>query len=203
MCVFIRLMGVARVHLGTCRAYRGAGAAAPRLVSTGRRRLSVGVVSGLPRSHGVIRSWLVVYPPGITEAERRRLRVWRGWPMWGPLQWIGSYVIVAGLIGQRTALPISTAAYLGVGVVAFVRAGDVRARVRTAGATVMSGYPDPVSRDARRKLKALAATLIDADHDFQLGLISAIVRDDLVAVYDQIQPHHSSTHRTHWRERTA
>jgi hypothetical protein len=157
-----------------------------------------------PDRMGVIRYRLVVYPPGISEAERRRLRVWRGWPMWGALLWIGSYVIVTGLIGPRTALLISTAAYLGAGVVAFVRAGDVRARVRTTGATVMSGYPDPVSRDARRKLKALAAMLIDADHDCQLGLISAIEYEmTWWRVYDQIQPHHSSPHRTHWWERTA
>jgi hypothetical protein len=153
---------------------------------------------------GVIRYRLVIYPPGISEAERRRLRVCRGWPMWGALLWIASYVILAGLIGPRTALAISTAAYVGAGVVTFMRAGDVRARVRTMGATVMSGNPDPVPRDARRKLKALAATLIEADEDRQVGLISEIEYEmTWWRVYDQIQPHHSSPHRTHWWERTA
>ena len=47
---------------------------------------------------GVTRYRLVIYPPGINEAERRRLRVWRGWPMWGALLWIASYSILTGLI---------------------------------------------------------------------------------------------------------
>ena len=38
----------------------------------------------------------------------------------------------------------------------------------------MSGYPDPLSQDARRKLLALAATLTEADHRRELGLLSPI-----------------------------
>ena len=158
-----------------------------------------------PDRMGVIRYRLVIYPPGISEAERRRLRVWRGWPMWGALLWIVSCVILTGLIGPRPALLVSTAACLGGGVVTFTGAGDVRAQVRTMRATVMSGYPDPVSRDARRKLKRLAATLIEADEQRQLGLISPIEYEMIWwQVYDSIQPEHCSPHRTtHWWERTA
>ena len=65
---------------------------------------------------GVTRYRLVIYPPGISETERRRLRVWRGWPMWGALLWIVSYVILTELIGARPALLVSTATYLGGGV---------------------------------------------------------------------------------------
>jgi hypothetical protein len=158
-----------------------------------------------PDRMGVIRYRLVIYPPGIGAAERRRLRVWRGWPMWGALLWIVSCVILTGLIGPRPALLMSTAAYLGAGVAALLRAGDVRARVHMMRATVMTGRPDPVSRGARRKLKTLAATLIEADEHRQLGLISPIDYEmTWWQVYDQAQPHHVSPHRTtHWWERSA
>ena len=117
--------------------------------------------------------------------------MWRGWPAWGALLWIASYIVLTGLIGPRTALVLSTAAYLGTGVVALMRAGDVRARVGTMRATVMSGYPDPPSRDACRKLQALAATLIEADQHRQLELISPIEYEmTWWRVYDQIEPDH-------------
>jgi hypothetical protein len=152
-----------------------------------------------PDRMGVVHYRLVIYPPGINETERRRLRVWRGWPMWGALLWIASYVILTGLIQPRTALVILTAAFVGAGVVAFMRAGDVRARVREMRATVMSGYPDPLSQDARRKLLALAVTLIEADHRRQLGLLSPIEYEmTWWRVYDQMKPDHSRPGRTHW-----
>ena len=152
-----------------------------------------------PGRMGVTHYRLVIYPPGITETERRRLRVWRGWPMWGALLWIASYVVLTGLIEPRTALVISTAAVVGTGAVAFMRAGDVRTQVRAMRATVMSGYPDPLSEDARRKLLALADTLIEADHRRQLGLLSPIEYEmTWWRVYDQIKPDHSRPHRTHW-----
>jgi hypothetical protein len=140
-----------------------------------------------PGRWGVFHYRLVIYPPGINQTERRRLRVWRSWPMWGALLGIASYVILTGLIESRTALVILTAAYVGTGVVAFIQAGDVRARVREMSATVMSGYPDPPSEDARRKLRALAATLIEADHRRQLGLLSPIEYEmTWWQVYDQM-----------------
>jgi hypothetical protein len=163
-----------------------------------------GMIIVRPDRLGVTRYRLVIYPPGINETERRRLRVWRAWPTWGALLWIASFVIVTGLTGPRTALGISTSALVGTGVVAFTRAGDVRTQVRTTRAMVMSGYPDPVSRDARRKLMTLAATLIEAEHRHQLGLITPIDYElTWWRVYDQIEPGHSSPHRTHWWERTS
>jgi hypothetical protein len=181
----------------------------PGLVRRGWWRLvdgaySWGSIFVCPDRMGVTRYQLVIYPPGISETERRRLRVWRGWPAWGALLWIASYSILTEPIGPRTALVLSTAAYLGTGVLALMRAGDVRARVHTMRATVMSGYPDPPSRDACRKLQTLAATLIEADQHRQLGLISPIEYEmTWWRVYDEIEPDHSGPHRAHWWERTA
>src|SRR5690242_3656855 len=90
-----------------------------------------------PDRMGVTHYRLVIYPPGILETDRRRLRVWRGWPMWGALLWITSYGILAGLMEPRTAVTMSAATFVGTGVVALMRAGDVRTRVREMRATVM------------------------------------------------------------------
>ena len=130
------------------------------------------------RSHGVTRYRLVVYPPGIGETERRNVRVWRGWSAWGVPLWIASFAVITQLIGPWTALLFSTSAYLALAPSRSCRpvmqAGNARTRVRTMTATVMSGYHDPPSRAACRKLQALAATLIEADQHRQLGLISAV-----------------------------
>jgi hypothetical protein len=141
-----------------------------------------------PDRMGVTQYVLVVYPPGISEAERRSVRIWRGWPMWGALLWIASYVVLTQLIDPWTARALPTAAYLGAGIAAFVRAGDARTRVRTMKATVMSGFPDPSSRAICHKLQALAVTLTEADEHRQLGLISPIEYEMIWwRVYDQIQ----------------
>jgi Family of unknown function (DUF6611) len=145
-----------------------------------------------PDRMGVTQYVLVVYPPGISEAERRSVRIWRGWPMWGALLWIASYVVLTQLIDPWAALTLPTPEYLGAGAAAFVRAGDARTRVRTMRATVMSGFPDPQSRAICHKLQALAVTLTEADQHRQLGLISPIEYEmTWWQVYDQIQPDQS------------
>ena len=73
------------------------------------------------------------------------------------------------------------AAYIGTGVVAFMRAGVCRTRIHTMSATVMSGYPDARSRDACRQLQALAARLIEADQPPAGSDLADRLRDDLVA----------------------
>ena len=151
---------------------------------------------------GVTRYLLVVYPPGISATERRRLRVWRGWPAWGALLWIAWCSFLSDLIGPRTALAMSAAVYVGTGVVAFMLAGVVRTRVHAMRATVMSGYHEPRSRDACRKLQALAATLIEADQRRQLGVISPVEYEmTWWRVYDQMDC--CGPHRAHWWERSA
>jgi hypothetical protein len=158
-----------------------------------------GSVDIRPDRFGVIQYRLVVYPPGISEPERRRVRVWRGWPMWGALLWIVSEIVLTNVLDPWTTLAISTAAYLGTGVVTFVAAGDARARVRTMGAMVMAGYCDPLSRATCRKLQELAATLSEADEHRSHELISA-AEHELVwwRVYDQMEPGRNAAHRANW-----
>jgi Family of unknown function (DUF6611) len=56
-----------------------------------------------PDRFGVIRHRLVVFPPGISESERRRVRVARGLPAWGAVMWIGCEISLGGLIEPRIA----------------------------------------------------------------------------------------------------
>lgn len=117
---------------------------------------------------------LVVYPPGISASERRRLRVWRGWPWWGALVWMISEIWLSHTTGPWLAFAASTAVFLASGVTAAVMAGDTRTQVHTMIATTMVGYHDPVSKAARDKLESLAEILLEADDRLQHGLISPI-----------------------------
>jgi hypothetical protein len=142
-----------------------------------------------PDRFGVTRYRLVVYPPGTSEFERRRVRAARGWPLWGALVWIICEIFLNNLTGPWTTLAVSTAACLGSGVVAVMMAGAPRTRVRTMGAMVMAGYHDPISVAARDRLIELADTLMYADDQLSSGHISAIQHEMVWwQVYDQMSP---------------
>ena len=70
---------------------------------------------------------LVVFPPGISDSERRRVRVARGWLLWGALVWVFCEILLSQMTGPWTALVNSTAIYLGLGLVAMAMAGDAQA----------------------------------------------------------------------------
>src|SRR6187551_1478872 len=96
-----------------------------------------------PDRFGVTRYRLVVFPPGIDDAERRRVRMARGWPLWGALVWVFCEISLSNTLGPWTALVVSTAIYLGLGLVATASAGVTHKQVRTIGTTVMAGHYDP------------------------------------------------------------
>jgi hypothetical protein len=148
-----------------------------------------GFIDIRPDRFGVTRYRLVVYPPGISEAERHRVRVARGWPMWGALVWVTCEILLTNTAAPWAALAISTAASLGSGLVAFALAGAPRTRVRTLAAMVMAGHNDPISVAARDRLEELAATLLEADERRAAGQISA-TQHEMVwwQVYDQMSP---------------
>jgi hypothetical protein len=146
-----------------------------------------GSIDVRPDRFGVTRYRLVVFPPGISDAERRRVRVARGWPLWGALVWVFCEIWLSDMTGPWTALVTSTAIYLGLGLVATTRAGDPRRQVRTLAAMVMAGHHDPISGAARDKVEELAATLMDADERLARGEISATAHEmTWWRVYDQM-----------------
>ena len=101
-----------------------------------------GTVNIRAERFGITRYWLVVYPPGITVAERRRIRAWRGWPLWGAVLWVVSLIALSGVLEGWAGVVLSTALYAAAGIVTYVRAGDLRAKVRAADVMVMPGSRD-------------------------------------------------------------
>ncbi|MCW2688357.1 MAG: hypothetical protein JWR37_3247 [Mycobacterium sp.] len=139
-----------------------------------------------PDRFGATRYRLVVYPPGLSEPERRRLRVWRGWPIWGALLWLVSTIWLANQIAPLPAVALSTGIVLGSGAIAQA-AGDARVRVRTMGVMVTAGYYEPASTALKSKVERLATALVEADEHRDQGLISATDHELIWwLVYDQM-----------------
>ncbi len=140
-----------------------------------------------PDRFGMTRYRLVVFPPGISEPERRRLRVARAWPIWGVLVWVACEVWLTQVTAPWAALAISSAAYIAVGFVATTMAGSQRAQVKTMAATVSAGYPDAHAAARRDQLGRLALTLMNADERLGRGQISAADHElTWWRVYDEI-----------------
>jgi len=150
-----------------------------------------------PDRFGVTRYRLVVFPPGISDAERRQVRVARGWPLWGALVWILCEIWLSHVTGPVTALVTSTAVYLGLGLVATTRAGDARRQVRTMGVMVMAGHHDPVSSALLHKLDTLAGALLEADELLARGDISPTAHEMAWwRVYNQMAPASPAVHES-------
>lgn len=146
-----------------------------------------GSIDVRPDRFGVTRYQLVVYPPGISESERRRVRVARGWPLWGALLWVACEISLSDVTGPWTAFAISTAAYIGSGMVAVVMAGIARTRVRTMAAMVMAGHHDPASTATRDRLASLASLLVEADERLERRELSPAEHELMWwRVYDQM-----------------
>lgn len=123
-----------------------------------------------PDRFGVTRYRLVVYPPGISHTERRRVRVARGWPLWGVAAWIVADVYLSNVLNPWIALAVSIAVALGLGAIATAMAPQ-RGQVRTMTAAVMVGRPDLGSTAERDIIQRLGVQLIRADEaldDFRL-----------------------------------
>jgi hypothetical protein len=155
-----------------------------------------------PDRFGMIRYRLVVFPPGISESERRRVRVARCWPGWSALAWIICEIWVRNLTGPRIAIAISTAVCLGVALTAVAAGGKPRTQVRTMAAMIAAGHHDPLSDAARDVLRNLAGSLLDADERRAMGEISATEHEAIWwRIYDQMEsghraaPHMRSTGR--------
>ena len=149
----------------------------------GRRRLDCrrawGSLDIYPSRHGVSRYRLVVFPPGISGDERRFLRWWRSWPIWGSVLWVVSEIVLSNAMTPVASLAISTMLYLGTGAIAFALAGAARTQVRTLSAIRMNGYTDTEIETQFTKLRSLACALTDADRRRAEGTLSAVDHEAL------------------------
>lgn len=124
--------------------------------------------------HGMTRRRLVIFPPGISDTERRRLRVWRGWPLWGSALWLVLEVVLSNRIAPVHAVTVTTGLFVVSGVVAFICAGDPRREVRTQIVVTMEGLLDLETMVHRAEITRRTATLVDADRRLASGQISAV-----------------------------
>ncbi|HZA11853.1 DUF6611 family protein [Mycobacterium sp.] len=151
----------------------------------GQRRW--GSIDIWPGRYGFRKYRLVVYPPGITPAERRLIRLWRGWPMWGALVWLMSEICLANKVSVGVAMVISTAAYVAAGAFAFALAGEARARVRSMSVVLIDGDDDANSAALYAEWHKLAGALTEADRLVVSGAVSPVQHEAIWwRAYDEL-----------------
>lgn len=137
---------------------------------------------------GFRRYRLVVFPPGISDRERRMLRLWRRWPIWGATVWLVTVIPFVGTPNASMAVVVASVLYVGSGAALFVILGSVRTRVRTVSVVLISGYSNPVAAEAYAELKASAVVLCAADVLRDEGSISPVQHEALWwRVYDRLE----------------
>lgn len=88
-----------------------------------------------------------------------------------------------------TALGWATAGYLAVGAAAYVWAGDIRGRVRTAEVHVLASKNDVPTLIRSRVIRSLGTTMARADEQLAAGEIrSADYEATWWRVYDRLTP---------------
>jgi hypothetical protein len=110
---------------------------------------------------GFRRYRLVVFPPGITDFERRLLRLWHRWPVWGATVWLVTVIPFVGHPERVDRRRDRHRAVPGQRCNAFRNAGAPA----DPGAHDVGGadLPDPVAAAAHTELKAVAIILCAAD----------------------------------------
>lgn len=146
-----------------------------------------GSIDVRPDRFGVTRYRLVVYPPGMDHAERRRVRVARGWPLWGPAVWILTQVYLSNVLDPWPALAASITFVLALVFIAKALAGRLGCQVATMTAAVMVGRPDLNSIGERDMIQRLGGRLIRADEDLADGRLTATEHESIWwSVYDEL-----------------
>lgn len=122
--------------------------------------------------YGLQRYRLVVFPPGITVADRRLLRLWRTWPVGGGLLAVLAGMLIGGVVAPAgVTFLVAAAAYLGVGAALFVLTAGERAGVRSMSLVLLAGFVEPEERRARREWEILVMVLTRADSMLHSGAI--------------------------------
>lgn len=148
-----------------------------------------GAIVSAPARYGVAQRRLVVYPPGIDRLERRWLRAWRGWPLWGGAGWFVLLVVLRQVTGPWTAMAISCAVPVLAGATAFVMAGDNRWRVRTLNSSTFAAAGDAEIAREQRLYRLLATTLVAAHgHHLRGELTTAQYERIWWQAYDALAP---------------
>ncbi len=116
-----------------------------------------------PSRYGITRYRLVVFPPGMSQDERRMLRAWRSWPAWGTALFLAAQIWLTHSMTTGSALAFSATLWLVSGAAVCALAGGTRTRVHTLIAIATSGSPDEGTVGRLMAMRTLTATLLAAD----------------------------------------
>ncbi|MDD4866638.1 MAG: hypothetical protein PHQ28_05770 [Mycobacterium sp.] len=125
--------------------------------------------------YGVRRYRLIIYPAGMTAADRRVARLWRGWPLGGAVLVVFAVILLGDAVAAAdTVLALAVACYVGIGAMLFVRGGPARVRVRSLSVTLLPHSTDANEQRRYTQWQTLVGLLIKADHMLMTGDISPV-----------------------------
>lgn len=134
-----------------------------------------GAFSATVGRYGVRYDRMVIYPPGISTADRRLARMWRAWPVSGAA--LGLMALI--FLGQAATPPAEVlefvvAAYVSIGALLFLRAGPARVPVRTLSAVLVPPASHAGEQRRHSDWERLVQALTQADRLLALGAISRV-----------------------------
>lgn len=147
-----------------------------------------GAMSVRPQRWGATSYRIVIYPPGVSVEERRRVRIWRGFPEWGALLWLSAAAALSGLTDPGTAAAIATAAALSAGATSFARAKTLRKQVHSAEVTLPYPNSDITVLVRARLIESIGTAMTDADNRLRGGELSPSDHEAMWwRAYDQLE----------------
>jgi Family of unknown function (DUF6611) len=125
--------------------------------------------------YGLRRYRLTVFPPGITAADRRLLRAWRGWPVGGAaVALLATMCLSEVILTPMTTLVVCAGVYVVVGAALFVMSAAPRTQVRPLSVILIDGYSDPRSEAMYAEWEAVIEMLATADEMRERGELSSV-----------------------------
>ncbi|MGD1170337.1 DUF6611 family protein [Mycobacterium seoulense] len=125
--------------------------------------------------YGVRRYSLIIYQPGASITDRRLARLWRAWPITAAaLMLVGVMVFGNAMTSPDTVLAVAAAAYLGISMLLFLRAGPRRVRARSMSIILMPKTTDVHELRRYVQWRTLVDMLIEADRMLATGAISPV-----------------------------
>jgi hypothetical protein len=145
--------------------------------------------------YGLRRYQLTLYPPGISTADRRLLRLWRAWPVGGAARALLALAVLGdSLFSPGTTLLVVGAAYLGVAALLFALTAAARAGVRSISLILLGPDLDPRERQCFAEWERLVDVLTRADMLLKAGAIDPTQHEALWwQAYDRLEVPATST----------
>ena len=138
----------------------------------------------------------MLYPPGISAKQRRRVRLWRGWVVLGLVGVLGLFISLAEAGASRLVIITVCAGFYALGAVAVAHsAGPIRWQVLELTATRSNFAPESRHIAECGYLMRLVVTVQTADESLNRGVLAPADHEMVwAAVYADAQRHLSLAH---------